>query len=496
MGVPTGDAYKTRGLRERGGQARRAFSEFLGLPTAVIAAFLLLAAVIYAIDRYQGSWLFSLRTFLSRLVFRNHQATSDVLRVLAGSIITVTSITFSILPLAVQQAAGLFTSQVIDQFFRRKLNQVYFGFFVGLSLYLLLLLATVGPGFNPVIGATLGLLFTIAALYILVVLIYATINQVRPSVITEAIHNRAVKARERQLYLVHRTRRAPHLQSGMSAVVRAHRDGFVTDIDLETFSSAAGGTGGEAEIVLHPSIGSYVAFGDTLGEVRAGDSGAIPRLERALRDAVQLERERNLDRDPSYGIEQLLNIGWTTGSTSKHNPAAARIAILRLRDLLARWSSDPDAGRDGGEVAPVVYNDNVPETLLEALASMAIVSTESMQHQNYAEAMLAFAVMFERLPPDQQDRAEDHIRRLLPTLGDEVLSTELDRALADLVRALRSTGRFTTAESVQRARDELATTIGELESRSTRVQSAKQSSKPSGSHSGHGSDSQSGKAGQ
>ncbi len=243
---------------------------------------------------------------------------------------------------------------MIDQFLRRKLNQVYFGFFVGLSLYLLLLFSAISPGFNPVVGATLGLIFTIAALYILVVLIYATINQVRPSLITEAIHNHAVKARERQLDLVRRTRRSSQLHSGVGRVVRAHADGFVTDIRLETLSVAVPTDMG-AEVVLYPSIGTYVAFGDTIAEVRARDEGALAQLAGLVCDAVVLERERDIERDPAYGVEQLVNIGWTTGSTSKHNPAAARSVIFRLRDLLARWSSDPDAARRDGQTAPVVY---------------------------------------------------------------------------------------------------------------------------------------------
>jgi uncharacterized membrane protein len=169
------DAYKTRGQSQRTRQIGRAYSVFLGIPTLVIAAFLLLAALVYLLDTVHIPVLTSLRQWLSRYVFKSPEATSNLLRVLTGSIITITSITFSILALAVQQAASLFTSQVIDQFLGRKLNQVYFGYFVGLSLYLLLL-AAVGEGFNPILGAMLAVLFTIVALYFLVVLIYATIN--------------------------------------------------------------------------------------------------------------------------------------------------------------------------------------------------------------------------------------------------------------------------------------------------------------------------------
>jgi uncharacterized membrane protein len=90
---------------------------------------------------------------LQTRIFADAKATSDLLGTIASSIITVTSITISVLLLAVQQAAGSLTHQVFDQFLRRRQNQFHFGFFVGLALYTLVTLATVGESFNPVLGA-------------------------------------------------------------------------------------------------------------------------------------------------------------------------------------------------------------------------------------------------------------------------------------------------------------------------------------------------------
>jgi hypothetical protein len=51
---------------------------------------------------------------------------------------------------ALQQSAGAMTSEVFDQFLRRRINQVYFGVFVGLALDALLTLASVSDDFNSV----------------------------------------------------------------------------------------------------------------------------------------------------------------------------------------------------------------------------------------------------------------------------------------------------------------------------------------------------------
>ena len=114
---------------------RMAFEEFLTIPTAIIAGFLLLAIVSYMLDRSKLVGLQSLREFLRSYVFANPQATSDLLRAIASGIITMTSVTISLLLVAVQQSAGSMTSAVFDQFLRRRHNQIYFGFFIGLAIF-------------------------------------------------------------------------------------------------------------------------------------------------------------------------------------------------------------------------------------------------------------------------------------------------------------------------------------------------------------------------
>lgn len=152
-------------LKRFGESARRAFVEFLRFPMLIITGFLLLAAVTSALDSATISGLEPVRTVIRRMLFRDAQGTSNLLGTIAGSIITVTSITFSLLLLAVQQAAGALTPVVYDQFLLRRINQVYFGFFVGLAVYMLVILATVNPPYNPFLGATLGLLLRLSRSY-------------------------------------------------------------------------------------------------------------------------------------------------------------------------------------------------------------------------------------------------------------------------------------------------------------------------------------------
>jgi hypothetical protein len=82
---------------------RRAFREFLAVPMLIIVGFLLLAAGTSALDHGHVAWLDPVHAFLKARVFADAKATSDLLSIVAGGIITVTSITISLLLLALQQ---------------------------------------------------------------------------------------------------------------------------------------------------------------------------------------------------------------------------------------------------------------------------------------------------------------------------------------------------------------------------------------------------------
>ena len=140
------------------------------------------------------------------------------------------------------------------------------------------------------------------------------------------------------------------------------------------------------------------------------------------------------------------------------NPVPGAEVIQALSDLLARWAGEEDEPPHR-EKLPVVYRDDIPSKPLRALESMAVVATESMQHQNFALVLRAFARTFDRLPPAQRSRVEDIVPRILTRLQYEVLTTELDEALMELADALDTTGSSETAEVVWEAHQQARSTV-------------------------------------
>ena len=439
------------GARRIRDSVRRAFAEFLAIPTCTIASFLLLAGAVYALDRLTPEPLAGIRRFLEQRVFIDSSTTSDLLAAIASGVITVTSITISVLLLAVQQSAASMTSSVFDQFLRRRLNQFYFGFFIGLALYTLMTLATVHENSNAVFGATLAFALTVAGLYLLIVLLYSTVDQMRPVVVIGSISRLTMVARHRQRTFLARVQRKPTFSSGNLLQVTAKGSGYVTRIELDGIGHALSQAPASAdtEVVLHVTVGSYVSFGDAIGEVgratgSADRSGALTTIAGAVRRAVHLEEQRDIAGDPSYGIEQIHTIGWTSISSAKSNPDPGLFAIRTLRDLLVRWGAEED---DSSPLPPsprilrVVYVDDTVARLFDALESLAVAASESRQHQCLAEVLRTVDIVFPRLPPEHKVRARELVERIMPTVDSHVFTALLEGAISS-VRA-----RLTEAEA-------------------------------------------------
>lgn len=448
---------------------QRAFEEFLSTPTAIITGMILLVILMLGLDRARPAWLEPLRDFVTTYLFTNAQSTGDFFSTLASGIMTVVSITISMLLLALQQATATLGTRVFDQFVERRWNQTFFGFFVGSTFYMLLMLAAVSDTFNPVYSATMALLLAGLVLYGLVLVLYTTIRQMRPEVILKAIHDKTLKARQRQLPLVRRTRRESQYDGPICRELRSEQNGFVTRIRLEKLEEAIAQAKGEVEIDLQVSYGTYVAYRGKLAYVHAEFEEDAEMLEGAIPPALDQEIQRSLDYDATYGIEQIEMGAWTAISTSKSNPEPGMLATRILRDITARLIAAEEQVPSAPPL-PIVYRDHMFQAIMDTLESFAVVSSESMQHQNFVAVARTLDILFDRLPPDLQQRAEDVILRMLSVMGDHMPSREMERVLKDLAITLEDAGREEIAAAVRQAWEKLARSIGELNSRSTRVQ--------------------------
>jgi uncharacterized membrane protein len=406
----------------------RAFREFALAPCLVVAGFLALGCVAILADQSRLAAFEPLRRGFGDVI--GQSAAASALAAIAPGLLTVTSITFSVLLLAVQQTASNLSPVVFDQFVRRRLNQVLLGFFVGLSVFAYVVMVAVQDKKPPIVGAGIATLLTIVAMLLLLVLVYVTIDQMRPSTVVRQIHDRTLGARANQEKLRSRTQRKAQVERKVSARCESEFTGYLTRIDLDQLEGPLKEATG-AEVRFHAQLGTAVSYGDLLATVHDDTEEVARRLADAVRAAVSVERRRDIDLDATTGVRELVNIAWTNGSTAKQSPDVALGALSMLKDLAARWMAEEHVAPRSSPMR-VVYADNDLDDVMSALFSLVVVAQESHQHQTAAEVLDAYRRLLPRAVPCRREQLLADWERMTPFLDDLPTSAVLEHAREQL----------------------------------------------------------------
>ena len=154
------------------------------VPGAIAAAYGGLAIAMVEVDQ---------RTGLSSgpLFEGDGSAARTVLSVIAGSLITVAGLTFSITIVVLQLTSSQFSPRILRTFFGDRLTQITVGSFVGIFVYSLLVLRSVGGSatnaFVPRFGVTIATALAILAVALLIIFIHHVTQLIQVSHVTGAI---------------------------------------------------------------------------------------------------------------------------------------------------------------------------------------------------------------------------------------------------------------------------------------------------------------------
>ncbi len=421
----------------------RLLRSFITLPLLIVAGFVVLAYAIDWLDNHadaRRSWG-PLRLWLSQYV-GDTQSAIGTLSAIAGSLITVTSITFSILLLAVQQGAAVLNAQVVDHYLARAANRAWLGFFVGVSVFVLITLVQTTHTSSPVFGVIVSALLGALSLLALVELIRSTIDQTRPSIVVGSIHLAALAARERQLSWLAATTEPVSLQPGL--VIATREAGRLRQPDAAALFRLLDTAPGLRLTVTAP-IGEFLPSGAPIALLH-GEAG--PELVERVAAVLTVSPLRDVGTDAGASLDHLATIGWTVICTAKSDPDAGAEVLNALHDLLRHWA--PAIPRAPG-VTAIAYRDVVPDRLLDALESAIVAASESRQHQSLAHSLDAINDTLPLWSPALRHRIEGMASLVARTLADHKPSFVLRSSVQRIVSALDAHGAADAADALRTA---------------------------------------------
>jgi uncharacterized membrane protein len=341
-------------------------SSFWFVPSLMIVAAALLSYITLQADdhlldyeRFNGWWLYS----------GSMGGAREILAVIAGSMITVAGVVFSITIVVLSLASSQFGPRLIWNFMHDIWNQIVLGTFVSTFTYSLLVLGRIqeqsGSPFVPYLSITVGILLGVASLGVLIYFIHHISSSIHASSVAAAVWRDLQETIKRL---------APE-----TATEAGKPDCRTDDVDQSVdFSTGVcpvpAGASGYVEATNHAGLlktaterdlvlriefraGQFIVRGECLALVRPGDR-VDQSLVEEINAAFVMGPQRTLEQDVEFSIHQLVEIAVRALSPGVNDPFTAMTCVdwlgAALCDFLDRKRPSPYLCDDHGKVRVIM----------------------------------------------------------------------------------------------------------------------------------------------
>ncbi len=401
----------------------------------VIAAALAFGMV--ALDRAGAAELLSDQVWLVPV---RPTGASDILTVMAGSMIGIASTVFSITIVAVSYASGTYGPRLLTNFLEDRGNQLSLATFIGSFVYALIVLRSVRaesetpnpgaigetmtalPGFSPQLSLLVAYILMAMCVGVLVFFLNHVPTSIRINSVLQGVGQRLIE-------LICETYPNEKSYSDTREPVKgkpllASSTGYVQMIDFVDLAKAA--REHSAILSLHVRTGDFVHPGLPLADV----SGCDPDdLVDAVSKRLTIGPTRTPEQDGQFLIDELVEIGLRALSPGINDPFTAVTALHWLGAAtaqLGRRDLRKDVFEDDAPDFPVIPRaDDFDHFLRRGFGSMRSAAAASP-----VAALVMFDVLLNAALPieDQTRRAalRNQARLLIEQVRCELAGPDLD----------------------------------------------------------------------
>lgn len=383
-----------------------------------------------------------------------------VLQTIAGSMITITGVVFSLILVALSLASSQFGPRLLRNFMRDTATQVVLGTFVATFLYCLLVLRTIRRAteatFVPHLSVTIGILFAIASLWVLIFFIHHVAVSIQADQLVARVGGELLQSIDR-LYPHDSvaTDAGPSTDRRIDAVVPgvferearavdAPSDGYLQIVDIDSLMRVAQAE--DSILRVERRTGHYVVSGTPLAMVWPGRLLTDDVADR-IRSALVLGSLRAPTQDLEFTVLQLVEAAVRALSPGINDPFTAIAAIDRLGSALCRLATR--------EFPPTAHLDDEHHLrlLTPQITFPELVDTAFNQIRNYARSSTAVTIrLLETLAviatfvqrPEDRAAVGRHADMIVRATSREPLVAEDHRAIEErrdaVLRILQETG--------------------------------------------------------
>lgn len=329
------------------------------LPGLIVAGSVALALGLVELDKqFGGNWI----SGYPRLFGVEPAGSRDMLSTVAGSMITVAGIVFSIVIVALSLTSTQYTPRILRNFMRDQINQVVLGVFVGIFTYCIVVLRTIRGGdddnvFVPSIAVVTGVLLALVGIGFLIYFIHHIAVSIQASTIIAEVYDETIAVVD-ELFPHRMGENAPEEElenlekfslGANWQTVRSTQTGYIQNIDIEDLLKFTR----QREIILkmEHGVGEFVIAGAPLASVtnRAQSNGANLKIDKATTEKLNriyaIDNFRTVDQDVAFGIRQIVDIVMKALSPGVNDTTTAVISIDYLTAICSHLAANPFPSR-------------------------------------------------------------------------------------------------------------------------------------------------------
>ena len=318
-------------------------SSFWFVPSLIVGGAIAFAAALIETDsagsdRWLAQW--------PRLLGSGADGARQMLSTLAGSMMSVVSIIFSMTLVALALASTQYTPRILRNFMSSRVTQVTLGIFAGIFAYCLVVLRTIRGGdveFVPSLSVFVAFILALGSIGVLVFFIHHIASSIQASSIIASVAEDTIASIGRLFpeQLAHGPDEddpdqfvEPPAQKRWHAVSAA-MSGYIQSVDSDGLLRLAQEK--DTVVRMERGIGAFVVKGAALASL-ALEAPPDRATVAALNDAYNVGRYRTVEQDPAFGIRQLVDMALKALSPGVNDTSTAVMCIDYLSAILAKLS--------------------------------------------------------------------------------------------------------------------------------------------------------------
>jgi uncharacterized membrane protein len=322
-------------------------ASFWFVPSLIVGGSIALAMALIEADstgshRWLARW--------PRLFGAGAEGARGMLSTIAGSMMTVVGVTFSMTLVTLALASSQYTSRILRNFMRDRVTQVVLGIFAGIFTYSLIVLRTIRGGdegeFIPSLAVALGVVLAIGGIGVLIYFIHHIASSIQASIIIASVADETMVAVDRlfpgslgQEPVDDDENQAPLLPPERSwQAIPVKGNGYIQSVDNEALLRLA--RQHKTVVRMERGIGEFVVH-DTVLASLALEGAPENEVIADLQAAYAIDRHRTVEQDCGFGIRQIVDMALRALSPGINDTTTAVMCVDYLTAILARLASRP-----------------------------------------------------------------------------------------------------------------------------------------------------------